>query len=129
MMRRWKERMEKFARLAVILFVAAAVLSPTATRLWRSYDVARFVEKYQTLVRQECYQEARWVANLARETYPDSKAAKHLAMQGNMLLSAAESLCGLEFANEDDPFAVFRDISEISDSTNFDLVDDSDTES
>jgi hypothetical protein len=104
-----KGRGARFCRLICIVLLAGAVASPSITRFWQRRDIARLANQYQSLVEQGCYREARWVANLASESYPDSSVAKYMAAHSERLLR----LSYWNFEDESDPFsAVARDFSD-----------------
>ena len=100
----FKERGARLRRLVCVGLLAVAVASPTATRLWQKHDVACLVGQYRSLVEQGYYQEAKWVASLAMESYPDSSITKYMAVQSETLLRLADAFWDFD-EDDDDPFS------------------------
>jgi len=98
-----RSRRERIWRLIWIGLLAVAVASPTVARLWQKHNVARLVAQYHSLMEQGCYEEAKWVANFAVESYPDSKLAKYIAVQSKTLLWLTNA--AWDFDDDDDPFS------------------------
>ena len=96
-----KRRGVSLSRLICVVLLAAAVASPSITRLWQKHNIAQLVNQYQSLVEQGCYQEAKWVANVASESYPGSSIAKQMTVRSASLLR----LIFWNSEDESDPFS------------------------
>ena len=97
-----KERGTNLGRLLCILLLAAAVASPSITRFCQRRDINKLVSQYQSLIEQGCYREAKWIADIASESYPTSDVAKRLAVNSGTLLQLA---FGDSDEDDGDPFS------------------------